>query len=100
MESKPVILGTLELIHLITHPLRYKLLKHLEEFGETSLPELERILNEKRELINFHVLTLEQHGLLTSRLAISEVPHSKGKAIKKVKVTPKFHELRTKLKEL
>jgi len=55
-------------------------------------------VKKQRRLVSYHLLTLEEHGFLSSKYEISEQPKSKGKAIRKYEVTEKVGEVILKLK--
>jgi len=88
--------------YFILHPIRFKILTELQPIGsELSISDLENKLKVSKQLIIFHVLLLEQYSFITSRLSISEIPtnKTKGKAIKTIKITPKFNKYMEKLKK-
>ncbi len=54
--------------------------------------------SEERRLVSYHLLALEEYGFLKSKYKISEDAKSKGKAIRKYRVTKKVEEVISELK--
>jgi len=51
--------------------------------------EISKTLGEERQLVSYHLHTLEEHGFVSSKYEISEHPKSGGKAIRKYWVNGK-----------
>ncbi len=85
-------------VHVLLHPLRYRIAELLVE-KPMHINEISKVLVEERRLVSYHLLTLEEHGFLSSNYEISEQPKSKGKAIRKYEVTEKVEEVISELKK-
>ena len=83
--------------HVLLHPIRFRVVELLTE-KPMHINEISKALGEERRLVSYHLLTLEEHGFLSSKYEISEQPKSKGKAIRKYEVTEKVGEVILKLK--
>ncbi len=84
-------------LHVLLHPIRFRIVELLGE-REMHINEISNALGEERRLVSYHLLTLEEHGFLDSRYEISELPRSKGKAVRKYRVTGKVEEVLTEFK--
>jgi DNA-binding transcriptional ArsR family regulator len=84
-------------VHVLLHPIRYRIVELLAE-KPMHINEMSNTLGKERRLVSYHLLTLEEHGFLSSNYEISEQPKSKGKALRKYKVTEKVEEVILKLK--
>ncbi len=84
-------------VHVLLHPLRYRIVKLLAE-KQMHINEVSKALGEERRLVSYHLLTLEEHGFLSNNYEISEYQKSKGKAIRKYRVTEKVEEVISELK--
>ena len=84
-------------VHVLLHPTRYRIVELLAE-KPMHINEISKVLGEERRLVSYHLLTLEEHGFLSSNYEISEQPNSKGKAIRKYSVTEKVEEVISELK--
>ncbi len=90
--------GLLKEVHVLLHPMRYKIVELLAE-KPMHINEMSKVLGEERRLVSYHLLTLEEYGFLNSNYEISEQPKSKGKAIRKYRVTGKVEEVFLELKK-
>lgn len=84
---------------IMLHPIRLKILHVLEERGETYIESIAEDTGIDRRLISFHLSTLQNNGFLESTFKIVEEPHSKGKAGRFFKLTPKYEETKIKLSD-
>ncbi len=84
-------------VHVLLHPMRYRIVELLVE-KPMHINEISNALGEERRLVSYHLLTLEEYGFLSSKYELSEQPKSKGKAIKKYRVTGKVEEVLSELK--
>ncbi len=84
-------------IHVLMHPLRFRIVQLLAG-GQMHINEISNALGEERRLISYHLLTLEEHGFLDSRYEISRLPRSKGKALRKYRITNKVEEVISEFK--
>ena len=85
-------------VHVLLHPIRYRIVERIAE-KPMHINEISKALGEGRRLVSYHLLTLEEYGFLSSNYEIFEQPKSKGKAIRKYKMTEKVEEVILKLKE-
>jgi DNA-binding transcriptional ArsR family regulator len=93
MSDKTIKEGTVML-----HPIRWKVLNGLKEKGvEMYIDRIADMVREDRRLVSVHLGILQEHGYLTSEFKIVEEPHSKGKAGRFFKLTPKFDKMRADL---
>lgn len=79
------------------HPIRFRIVELLAE-KPMHINEMSKVLGEERRLVSYHLLTLEEYGFLSSNYEISELPKSKGKAIRKYRVTEKLDEVISEFK--
>ncbi len=84
-------------VHVLLHPIRFKIVELLTD-KQLHINEISNLLGVDRRLVSYHLLTLEEHGFLSSRYEISQRPRSKGKAIKKYRTTEKVESVLTELK--
>jgi len=89
--------GLLKEVHTLLHPIRYRIVERIAE-KPMYINEISKALGEERRLVSYHLLTLEEYGFLNSKYEISEDAKSKGKAIRKYRVTGKVEEVISKLK--
>ena len=97
MEEKRI----LELLHLLAHPVRFRVAKALVEAGEPIFIEQiakRTVIN--RRLVSFHLLTLSEHGLVNSDFRVSMLPKSKGKAARHYWLTDEGKEVLSLLIEI
>lgn len=85
-------------VHVLLHPIRYRIVERIAE-KPMYINEISKTLGEERRLVSYHLLTLEEYGFLNSKYEISEDANSKGKAIRKYKVTGKVEEVISELKK-
>ncbi len=85
-------------VHVLLHPMRYKIVELLVE-KPMHINEISKVLGGERRLVSYHLLTLEEHGFLSSNYEISEQPKSKGKAIRKYRVTGKVEKVLLEFKK-
>lgn len=79
-------------VHVLLHPLRYEIVELLEE-KPMHIKEISNALEEEMRLVSYHLLILVEHGFLRSNFKISEQTKSKGRAIRKYRVTEKVEEV-------
>ncbi len=84
-------------IHALLHPIRFRIVELLAE-KPMHINEISNALREERRLVSYHLLTLEEYGFLSSNYEILEQGKSKGKAIRKYRVTGKVEEVISELK--
>ncbi|MBA7512289.1 hypothetical protein ES705_04293 [subsurface metagenome] len=84
-------------VHALLHPIRFRIVELLAE-KPMHINEMSKVLGEERRLVSYHLLTLEEYGFLSSNYEISELPKSKGKAIRKYRVTEKLDEVISEFK--
>ncbi len=84
-------------IHILMHPIRFRIVQLLVG-RQMHINEISNAPGEERRLISYHLLTLEEHGFLASRYEISRLPRSKGKAIRKYRITNKVEEVISEFK--
>ncbi len=80
--------------HVLMHPIRFRIVQLLAG-RQMHVNEISNAPGEERRLISHHLLTLEEHGFLDSRY---ELPRSKGKAIRKYRITNKVEEVISEFK--
>ncbi len=86
--------------HMLVHPLRYKIIKLLQENPEGMyVNQISKAIKEDRKLVAYHLLTLFQYDFAKSEYEISKYPSSKGKALKRITLTEKTKKVLTDLKE-
>jgi len=85
-------------IHVLLHPIRFRIVELLAD-KQMHINEISNALGEERRLVSYHLLTLEEHGFLDSKYEISELPKSKGKAIRKYRITNKVEEVISEFKK-
>lgn len=84
-------------VHTLLHPIRFRIVELLVE-KPMHINEMSKVLGEERRLVSYHLLALEEYGFLSSNYEISELPKSKGKAIRKYRVTEKVEEVISEFK--
>ncbi len=89
--------GLLSEVHVLLHPIRFKIVELLTD-GQLHINEISNLLGVDRRLVSYHLLTLEEHGFLSSRYEVSQRPGSKGRAMKKYRLTGKVARVLTELK--
>lgn len=79
-----------KLIHVMTHPVRNKIIKLLKDDPETLyITQIAKKLDISNRLASFHLVSLLQYGLVDGTWAVSEIPQSPGKAVKHYNLTDK-----------
>ena len=76
--------------HVLLHPTRYRIAKLLAE-KPRHISELIEALGEDGRLVSYHLLTLEEHGFVSSKFDFPQVEMAKSKPGKKYDVTDKGH---------
>lgn len=84
-------------IHVLLHPIRFRIVELLAE-KPMHINEISKVLGGERQLVSYHLLTLEECGFLSSDYEISNIGESKEKAIRKYRVTEKAEEVISELK--
>lgn len=79
--------------------MRFKIAKLLLD-TPLHITGISKALGAERRLISYHLSTLEEYGFVTSRYELSEAPKSKGKAIRKYRVTDKVEEVIAEIKKV
>ena len=86
------------LVHIATHPMRYKVLKLLYETNKPMyIAEIARKVGVNKRLVGFHLLTLLQHGLVESEYGLKQ-SSSKDKRGRPIVVS--YYNLSEKGREL
>jgi len=80
------------------HPIRFRIVELLAE-RPMHINEISKALGDKRRLVSYHLLVLEEYGFLSSKYEISVHPKFKGKAVRKYKVTEKVEEVISELRK-
>jgi len=99
MAKEPLEDKLLEDAHILTHPVRNRIMELLAE-QPMHINALSRALDAKRGLVAYHLTTLQERGFVTSKYEISEGPGAKGKALRVYTVTDKVAEVKAKLKKV
>ncbi len=89
----------IESAHVLFHPIRYRIVKVLKE-RPMHINEISDRIGKDRRLVSHHLLTLEEHGFLASRYYVSQMPRSKGKAIRIYWNTEKVREVMEELRDM
>lgn len=85
---------------ILLHPIRWKILNYLSSVDEPKyIGTIAEDISENRRLVSFHLGTLQEFGYLESEFKVIQEPHSKGKAGRFFKITPKFNDMRTQLSD-
>lgn len=92
----------LKLIHIASHPIRYAILRELEKGRPLYINELSDRLREKemhvdRKIIAFHLMTLQDNGLIETYLETKEPPTGNPVVVRYSKLTPNAKEVLAKL---
>jgi DNA-binding transcriptional ArsR family regulator len=86
--------------HILMHPIRFKIVELLAA-QPMHINAISKALEEKKKkLVSYHLNILEAYGFVDCRYEISELPKSKGKALKKYWVTEKVNAVLSELKKL
>jgi len=80
-------------LHILTHPLRFRIIETLRKFGEPMfIGQIAEALKADPRLVSFHLATMLEYGFVEGEWKVSSLPRSKGKAVKYYKLTPKVDE--------
>ena len=80
------------------HPVGCRILELLAE-KLMNLNALSIALNMERQLVAYHLFTLEDCGFVKSRYALLQADKAKGKALRVYTATDKVADVRAKLKD-
>jgi DNA-binding transcriptional ArsR family regulator len=80
--------GLVKEAHILLHPTRYRIAELLAE-KPRHIRELIEALDEDRRLVSYHLLTLEEHGFVSSKFDFPQEAMAKSKPGKKYGVTDK-----------
>lgn len=83
----------LELGHILIHPIRYQIIKAIKEKEKLYINEIATILGMDRKVVSFHLSTLNQYGFVEGDYEVLKISHSKGKAAKYFRLTPKVEKV-------
>ena len=87
---------TVSLVHVVSHPVRYRILNLLREEGtEMYITEIAERLEINHRLASFHLGALLQYELVEGDWKVSKTPRSKGKAVKYYKMTGRAKRILT-----
>lgn len=92
-------MSTLELGHILVHPIRYQIVRSIRENGRLYINQMADMLDIDRKVISFHLSTLSQYGFVESEYEVLKIPHSKGKAAKYFHLTDKVDEVLSNVKK-
>jgi len=83
-----------ELTHTLTHPIRFKIANALREADQPMfIGQIADHLKINSRLASFHLAALLQYGLVEGEWRVSELPKSKGKAVKYYRLTEKAKKI-------
>jgi predicted ArsR family transcriptional regulator len=91
-------MSTLELGHILIHPIRYQIVRSIREKGRLYINQMADMLDIDRKVVSFHLSTLSQYGFVESEYEVLKIPHSKGKAAKYFRLTDKVDEVLANVK--
>lgn len=97
---KNIYAGAMHEGHIITHPVRFRLLQYLRNHPEAHISQIVDGVGLDRRLVSFHLLTLERNGFVVGHYEISKYPNSLGRAIKKYQATPKVNKAFSELEKV
>ena len=93
--------SVIENAHILTHPLRFRIIETLRKFGEPMfIGQIAESLKADPRLISFHLATMLEYGFVQGEWKVSPLPRSRGKAVKYYKITPKVDETFSRLAKL
>jgi len=93
--------STVEAVHILTHPLRFKIVEALRRSGEPMfIAQIADAINADHKLVSFHLMMMLKHGLVEGEWKVSSLPRSRGKAVKYYKLTSKVEESFSRCSEL
>ena len=84
--------------HVLLHPIRFRIVELLAE-KPLHINAISKAMSEERRLVSYHLLALEEAGFVASKYEISELPKSKGKAIRVYWVTDKVNAVISEIKK-
>jgi DNA-binding transcriptional ArsR family regulator len=84
--------------HVLLHPIRFRIVELLAE-KPLHINAISKAMGEERRLVSYHLLALEEAGFVASKYEISELPKSKGKAIRVYWVTDKVKSVIAEMKK-
>jgi len=91
------------LTHVLTHPIRYAIAKELAKGRPLYIQQLTQKVSKTigkvdRKIISFHLMKLEENGLIDSDLDVKKPPTGNPVVVRYSKLTPKASELLSKIK--
>ncbi|MBN1762114.1 MAG: winged helix-turn-helix transcriptional regulator [Methanomicrobia archaeon] len=84
--------------HVLLHPIRFRIVELLAK-KPLHINAISKAMAEERRLVSYHLLALEEAGFVASKYEISELPKSKGKAIRVYWVTDKVKTVISEMKK-
>jgi predicted ArsR family transcriptional regulator len=90
----------IEEVHLLSHPLRYNILRLLSKGEPMFIGQIAEQLKAGQRLVSFHLVTLLDHDFVSGEWKVSKFPRSKGKAVKEYRLTPKGEAALRRLMQL
>lgn len=72
--------------NVLIHPIRYQIIKAIEEKHKLYIKELAEVLEINRRKISFHLSILKQYGFVEGGYEV--IDNRKGKAAKYFRITP------------
>jgi len=84
--------------HVLLHPIRFRIVELLAQ-KPLHINAISKAMAEERRLVSYHLLALEEAGFVASKYEISELPKSKGKAIRVYWVTDKVKTVIAEMKK-
>jgi len=92
---------SIPITHIITHPMRYKIIETLSKQNEPMfIEQIADKIGADRRLVSFHLATMMEHGLVEGEYKVSELPASKGKAVKYYKLSRKAEQVFSQLAKI
>ncbi|MGD0330095.1 MAG: winged helix-turn-helix domain-containing protein [Nitrososphaeria archaeon] len=87
---------------LVLHPMRWKIINALKEDGQPRyIDQIAEKIGADRQLVSFHLSTLEENGFVKSQFKFIERPNSPaGRAGRFYELTDKFDKIRPQLIKL
>lgn len=74
-------------IHIVSHPIRVELAAEIRAGGKVHINKLAKSMGTERRLVSYHLLALEEAGIVTSKYELSEEPKARGKALRVYRLT-------------
>jgi predicted ArsR family transcriptional regulator len=82
--------SAIEDIHILTHPLRYRIAETLTKSKEPMfIGQIAEAVRADARLVSFHLATMLDYGFVEGEWKVSKLPRSKGKAVKYYRLTAK-----------